>query len=534
MSTGEHDPDSPVSTADDAETEGQAVSSSPEAEKESAKPKLDLQVEIKNVGTCKKHLAIAIPEAAIKQQFQDSLGDMKRDATVPGFRPGHAPLSLIEKRFRKQVAEQVKATLLSSALEQLDSEYKLRPLTPPKLDVAAIALPDEGPLRFELEIEVRPDFPLPDYKGLTVSRPVKTITEEDVDAQLKQFLERYGQMVPKLEGGAELGDYITADLTFHRGGRVYNQANEIQFRLQRELRFQDGTVPELGTALIGAKPGESRETEARIGSGSPDPSLRGGTIQVTFQVNDLKQMRLPEVNTAFLNSIGFTSKEELREALRELLERRLRSQQHQAMRREIMDKLITETPFDLPADVVARQEQTTLQRLNMQLKQEGMSDNEIRARQAEIRANAREAALRGLKEYFILEQIADTEGIEVEERDFEEEIEAMAARSDESPRRVRARIQKDNMLDALGSQILERKTLDRILESVQFREVPLVEEEVAVETLDQTATAAPLEPEPGSEPAPASESETPEAESAAEAVAGAGAAPGTAEGGSDS
>jgi trigger factor len=207
------------------------------------------------------------------------------------------------------------------------------------------------------------------------------------------------------------------------------------------------------------------------------------------------------------------------------------------MRHEIMDRLIAETPFDLPADVVARQEQTTLQRLTMQLKQEGMSDNEIRARQAEIRANARESALRGLKEYFLLEQIADAEGIEVEEKDFEEEIEAMAARSDESPRRVRARIQKDKMLDALGSQILERKTLDRIFESVQYQEVPLVEEEVAVETLDQTATAAPPESERESESAPESEpepaSETPGAESAVEAVAGAGAAPGADEGGSD-
>ena len=99
-------------------------------------------------------------------------------------------------------------------------------------------------MRFEMEVEVRPDFPLPAYKALTVKRPVKTITDADVDAQIKAFLERYAQLVPKLEGGAELGDYITADLTFHRDGQTYNEAKEIQFRLQPELRFQDGSVPE--------------------------------------------------------------------------------------------------------------------------------------------------------------------------------------------------------------------------------------------------------------------------------------------------
>jgi trigger factor len=499
MSTGEHDPDSPVSTANAAETEAESARSESEStasEGELAKPRLDLQVEIKNVGACKKHLTIAIPHEEITRQFQESLGTMKRDASVPGFRPGHAPLSLIEKRFKKQVAEQVKAALLASALEQLDSDYKLKPITQPQLDVAAIALPDSGPLRFELELEVRPDFPIPSYKGLTISRPVKTITDDDVDTQLKHFLERYGQMVPKLEGAAEIGDFITADLTFLRDGQVYNQAKEIQFRLQPELRFQDGTIPGLGMALIGVTPGESRVTEASIGSGSADPSLRGAKVQVAFAVQDLKQMRLPEVNTAFLSSIGFESRNELRDALRELLERRLKSQQRQMMRQEIMDRLITETPFDLPEDLVARQEQATVRRLTMQLKQEGLNDNEIRARQAEIRTNARESTLRGLKEYFILEQIADAEEITVEESDFDEEIRALAEKSDESVRRVRARIEKEKMGDALASQILERKTLDRILEAVKFKEVPLVEEELAVETLDQSAAVPPPEPAP--------------------------------------
>ena len=131
--------------------------------------------------------------------------------------------------------------------------------------------------------------------------------------------------MPKLEGGAEIGDFITADLRFHRDGQVLNEAKEIQFRLQPELRFQDGSVPDLAEALAGVKPGESREAEAKIGSGSADPNLRGQTIRVTFQVHDLKQLRLPEVDAAFLSTIGFDSADELREALREVLERRLKS-----------------------------------------------------------------------------------------------------------------------------------------------------------------------------------------------------------------
>ncbi|GAC1451104.1 MAG: hypothetical protein NVSMB9_36000 [Isosphaeraceae bacterium] len=376
-----------------------------------------------------------------------------------------------------------------SALEQIDEDYKLSPITSPTLDVEAIELPEDGPMRFELDIEVRPDFPLPAYKSLTVRRPVKTIGEADVDEQVKAFLERHAQLVPKLEGAAELGDYLTADLRFHRDGQTLNEVKEVQFRLQTELRFQDGSIPNVEKCLAGVKPGESRETDAKIGSSSADENLRGQVVRVTFDVHDLKRLRMPEVNTAFLNTIGFDTEPELREVLKDLLERRLANQQRQAIRRDILSTLIAETPFDLPTDLVNRQEKTTLRRLVMDLKQEGLNESQIRAREAEIRANAHEATLQSLKEFFILAKIAEAEDISVEDSDFDEEIELMASRTNDSPRRVRSRIEKEGLAEAVASQILERKTLDRILEFVKFEEVPH-QEETAVETLDQSAGIA--------------------------------------------
>ena len=103
------------------------------------------------------------------------------------------------------------------------------------------------------------------------------------------------------------------------------------------------------------------------------------------------------------------------------------------------------------------------------MRQAGLTDAEIRAREAEIRANAHETTLRSLKEFFLLSKIAEAEGIKVEDEDLEQEIEAIAARTDESPRRVRARIEKEGLAEALATQILERKAIDRILEYVDVR-----------------------------------------------------------------
>src|SRR5262249_22499731 len=160
---------------------------------------------------------------------------------------------------------------------------------------------------------------------------------------------------------------------------------------------------------------------------------------------DLKQMRLPEINPAFLNSIGFASIEELREAVHDALKRRTETQQRQALRRQILDQLLAQTPFDLPTDLVGREEASTIRRLATELRKEGITDNEIRASEAAIRANAHESTLRSLKELLLLSKIAEAEEIEVDEEDVAIEIEAMAERSGESPRRIRSRLEKEGL-----------------------------------------------------------------------------------------
>ncbi len=422
MSNGGDERDASVSVTDQPGDEP-----SEQGEEAKAKQKLELDVQIQDVGPCKKHLKVTIPRPEIERQFEESLGKFQRDAQVPGFRAGRAPRQLVVKRFRKQVAGQVKSSLLMASLEQLDADYQLNPIVQPKLDVEAITLPDDGPMTFEMDLEVRPEFAVAEYKNLKVKRPIKTIRDQNVEVRLGQFLERYAQIVPKLEGAARIGDYLTADLTFLKpDGSVLNEVKEIQFRLQPELRFQDGHIPGIGAALEGIKPGEAREIEAKLGSAAAEQDLRGRSVMVKIAVNDLKQVRLPEINPEFLDSIGFKNLADLRQAVQEALMRQNESQQRQTIRRQILDALIAATPFELPADLVSRQEKSTTTKLTMELRQGGFSDSDIRAREAEIRANAHEMTLRSLKEFFILARIADAEGIKVEEEDLELEIEAMA------------------------------------------------------------------------------------------------------------
>jgi trigger factor len=482
-----------MSTEELERESGSAVSVGDEPEAGAiAKPKLDMSVEITDAGPCKKHIKVSIPRSEIELKYTESLETLRKEAVVPGFRPGKAPRQLVVKRFRKEVSDQVKSKLLMSSLEQLDQDYHLEPITQPQLDVAAIELPDDGPMNFEMDVEVRPQFTLPKYKGLALKRPVKAITDSDLETQLRIHLERHGQIVPKLSGGAEIGDYLTADLVFlGADGRMLTEVKESQFRLEPEMRFDEGAFPGLGARLTGVKPGESRQVEVEMGSGAQDPKLRGARLRADVRVHDLKQMRLPEVDEAFLNSIGFDSLESLREAIHDALKRRLYSLQRQALRRQVLDQLLQQSPFELPADLVSREETNTVRRLVRELRQEGLTEDDIRAREAEIKANAHETTLQSLKEFLLLAKIAEAEQIKPDESDVEQEIEAIAERSGESVRRVRARLEKEGVTDDLTTQILERKVLDYILESSTIEDVVVETDESQgrVETVDITVEA---------------------------------------------
>jgi trigger factor len=492
MSSEERDRESAVSVSDPAEEKGDQTGEKAEAPKR----KLEINVAITDAGPCKKHLKITIPRAEIDLQFEESLSELRKDAVVPGFRPGRAPKQLVVKRFKKEVSNQVKQKLLMSSLEQIDADHKLDPITQPRLDIEAIELPEDGPMNFEMDVEVRPQFDLPNYKGFKIRRPIIEVTEKDVDTNVTRVLEEYAQLVPKLDGAAEIGDHITADLRFIRpDGRLINEIKEVKFRLQPELRFQNGTSTGLGAALTGARPGDVREVDAKLGSSVDDPTLRGQTVTLRVQLNDLKYTRLPELNPEFLHSIGFEDMAEMREWVRAALNRRAQAEERRVIRRQIVDLLLRQAPFDLPTDLVSREEKNTISRLVDQLRREGMTDKEIKARAAEIRANAHETTLASLKEFLILLKIADAEGITVGEAEIEREIQAMAERADESARRVRARLEKEGGTEGLATQILEGMVIDRIREYSEVEDIalPKAQPEPEVETVDYGAVPPPEE-----------------------------------------
>ncbi len=451
------------------------------------KEKLNLDVKIETKSACQRHVTVTIPRVDIERYFSNAVTELMPKAAVPGFRAGRAPRKLVEARFRQDVTSQVKSSLLVDSMGQISDDHELSPISEPDFDPGSVVVPDDGPMTFEFDIEVRPEFDLPNWKGLSVERPHREFTAEDIDSELKKMLTRHGELVPH-EGPAEAGDYVVVNLTFWQGDKELSRAEEKTIRIRPVLSFRDGKLEGFEELMVGVTSGQTREGHAVLSHDAPNEELRGKKIKAVFEVLDVKRLELPDLGPTFLESLGgFETVGDLKDAILESLKRRLSHEQHRRARQQVLAALTVAADWALPPELLKRQYRRELERARMEMSRAGFTDEEIRAHENELRQNSRASTERSLKEHFILERIAEEEKIEDEPQDYDVEISLIAAQSGESVRRVRSQIEKRGLQDVLRNQIIERKVIDLILSHAKMRDVPFELHRIETEAVDQTA-----------------------------------------------
>jgi trigger factor len=442
------------------------------AQAEAEKPKLQLEVAVTSPSACERHVTVTVSREDIDRYVNDAVGEMMPTAAVPGFRIGRAPRKIVEHRFRDEVTEQVKRTLLLDSLGQISEEQQFSAISEPDFDLDAVEVPKEGPMTFEFTIEVRPEFDMPQWKGLKLQRPVREFSDQDVDQQIEQMLARYGQLVP-YEGAASEGDYLTLNITSTADGRQVASEEEAVVKLRPTLSFSDARLDGFDTLMAGVQAGDRRSAQVTLTQDAPHAELRGKTVDVEFEVLEVKQLKLPELTPDFLEEIGeFDSEEAFRNAVRKNLQRQLEYQQQRRSRAQISALLTKSADWELPPGLLERQSTRELERAVMELRRSGFNEAEIRARENQLRQNSKASTAAALKEHFILERIAEEEKIDVEDGDYDREITLIAMQSGESPRRVRAQLEKRGLMDVLRNQIIERKVLERVQAEAKFKDEP--------------------------------------------------------------
>ena len=430
-------------------------------------------VKVEDLGPATKKISIEIPEDHIQTRVKEQFKEIRSQAAIPGFRPGHAPQKLIEKKFATDVKDQVRRSLVSESYEQALEKNNLSVLGEPEFDNAeAIQLPDAGPMNFSFTVEVQPEFSIPDLKGVKVKKPKIDVKEENVDQAMQNLREQQGSLMPVEDRGVKEKDYLLADVHVKADGNVLGHQHDAQI-VARPGRIGGIQVDDLDKQLEGLKPGETRTVKAHAPDTHPNDQLKGKDVEIEVALKDLKHLELAEINQAFLDDLGFKDEAELRDALKEQMVERIGYDVQQALREQVSKHLLDTIHFDLPAKLSGKQADRVVNRRAMDLMMRGMGRDQIEANLEKLRAGADEEAARELKLFFILQKLAQDLNVDVDEAELNGRIAMLAAQRGRRPEKLKQDMAKDGTLANLFLQMREQKAIDKVLESATIEEVDL-------------------------------------------------------------
>lgn len=424
-------------------------------------------VTVEDAGTLKKKVVVTIPREKIDAKRNEMFGELSSSAQVPGFRVGRAPRRLIEKRFGKDVAQDVRNALLGEALGEAIEETKLKTLGEPDLDLEKIELPEAGDLTFSFEVEVEPEFDLPDVKGIEVTKEIFDVTSEKIDEYIQNLREGRARY-EKTDEAARQGDGVLAAVRI-TGEDVAWDNPRVPLRVAPGV-IEGLPLVDLAEKLAGKKVGEAVTLSAKAAETHPNEAWRGKDLTIDLTIHEVQRRIVPELNEEFALACGFASVEEFRAFVSDRLKARVEHEIQRSLRGQICQYLLDKTSFELPEGVVKRQTYRTLQRHYIDLLQAGVPREKIDENLAVLQASAAEKARQDLKLSFILSRIAEERKVEVTEEEINARVAQMARSQGRRPERLRQELAADGSLEQVGLAIRDEKTLDLLLAEAKIVE----------------------------------------------------------------
>jgi trigger factor len=427
-------------------------------------------VTIEQAGPCRKKIIVEIPKETITKATDEQYETLRKEALVPGFRKGRAPRRLLEKRFGKDAGETVKLKLLADASDAAIKESKLAILREPDIKYEKIELPAEGPMKFDFEVEVRPEFELPSLEGIPVEKPKAEVTDGHIDREIEMLRKYAGVWTPKDEGKVEAEDQVVADVMLNIEGQEQKLDN-IEIHVKPNSFVGEIPVEKLDDVLVGAKTGDTQTVEVAVPKTYFKEDLRGKKVDMRITVKDIKWLKPAELNEDFIRKCGSANEEELRKTIRERLQSRLENQVKSAMAEQIYKYLLDKISFDLPLDVAGDQAVSLLRRQYVNLMMQGIPREQIDEHIEQLKASSEQQAQQQLKVFFIMDKVADKLGIKTTEEEINGHIAKLATQKHIRPERMKEEMERDGSLEQFKLEVREQKCVTKLLESAKITEV---------------------------------------------------------------
>jgi trigger factor len=432
--------------------------------------KIEVETQPHSVAT----LRIELRPEEVRKEWDAIATNYARYARIPGYRPGKAPRPVIEKKFRKEIQEEVTRKLVSKSYHEAIAEKQLRVVSLTNLE--DVEFGDDRSMRFRATVVTAPEFELPDYKSIPVTLPSAEVSPAEVEAALERLRDQSADFADVPDRALAMEDFAVIDFEGAIDGiPIRDLAPEASKNLQGGKKFwlriaEDNFLPRFVEQIIGMKPGETRSVQVEFPGDFGVPELAGKKADYAVTLNEIKQKVLPELDDAFAAKLlPEKTLADLRHTLEHDLEHEKEHEVERAKESEIVRFLHEHISFDLPPVLLKNETRRALNELVHRNRERGVPDEMLKGKEKELIEGAGSLAAHRLKTNFILHRIAEREKLQITRDELDERIRREAARHNISVEKMRKELEEHDRLDGFAEELLLGKTLDFLKANVSIQ-----------------------------------------------------------------
>ncbi len=414
-------------------------------------------VKIEDISTVKKKLSFDIPWADVKNELDSVYRKVGKKAKVRGFRPGRIPRGILEAHYREEAEEETVSNLMNRYYWETLQEKKIPAVMQPEIEQKGIET--EKNFTFSATVEVEPAVEPRDYIGLELEKEEPVVTEEELEARMQEIRQMFATMEEVSEDrGIIAGDFVTLDFTGTLDGKPLKELKSENHLLEIGSKT---FVPGFEDQVVGMKKGDTKSFAVQFPENYHAAHLAGKDVEFAVMIKGIRIKKIPEIDEQFIKNFEkYESMEALRNDVRKNLEEEKTRKIAAAFERQISDRLLEKNAFEVPESFVERQIYYMMSDTQRRMVSGGMDPKKAAEFSFKLHDQFREEAAKIVKTVLLLKGIAGKEGLTAGDDEVENQIREIAAQRAQDYETLKKSLDKDDLIDNIRSEILNRKTYE--------------------------------------------------------------------------
>lgn len=436
-----------------------------------------MNVSVETQPNCIATLSVDLPAEKVRAEKAALTEEFRKFARVPGFRPGKAPRPVIQKRFAKEIGEELSDKLIRNTLSEAIREKGLKVLSVTGVE-GPVFHPDQS-ATFQAKVILEPEFDLPDYSRIPAGIRRQEVTAGAVDSFIDSLREHHATFEPIEDRKLVEGDFAVINYRGSLDGRPLGEVlpdcpPQLIERSNAWVLVEDNPMlPGFALALVGLGRGDQKSVTVAFPGDYPTPGLQGKEVSYEVSVEDMQQRVLPEWSDELAAKIlPDSTVEQLKERAKQNLEQQSDRKFQSDKEKAAMDFLLNNVQCDIPEAYVRREMRNLLGEIVRENQDRGISDEELEKNQEQIVSAAEQGASTRVRSSFLLLRVAEKEGLKADEKDLTEEVMRISYETQIPVKKLLADLKKRGAFDELRDQILCRKALALLAANVTVDESP--------------------------------------------------------------